>query len=365
MSRSTRMLEESVVAGFVVSLVVLIAALAVVFVARRVRRHELSTGDVGGARGALVVVAVASAAAVAALIVIVSSFFAVVPANTVAVPVAFGSAGDPLPSGIHVVTPWTETTEFSTRVQELSMLRATDEGDLDKDDSVDVIAKGGGAMKVDLTIRFTIDPTRVDLVFREAGSLQVMKDRFVRPSARDIARNVFGRYTAEQGYSTARAEIGAEITAELQKSLERHGILVEQVNVRDVLPEQQVLDSINNILQTRNDALQAQEDQIKQVTEAETRRQVAEKDAEAKKIAAQADADAQLIAAEAEAESNRKVAESLTPELIELQKAQACADAISNSNAQVISVCSPGQTGATGNAPTVIIDGRTTAAGTG
>ncbi|MGB8861503.1 MAG: hypothetical protein WCC60_19770 [Ilumatobacteraceae bacterium] len=69
--------------------------------------------------------------------------------------------------------------------------------------------------------------------------------------------------------------------------------------------------------------------------------------------------------AEAEAESNRKVAESLTPELIELQKAQACADAIANSNAQVISVCSPGQTGATGNAPTVIIDGRTTTGGTG
>ncbi len=347
--------------GFILSVVFAIAALAVLLVAWKVRAHAKTTGETTVVTRAGVVGGAAAVVAAVAVVVIVGSFFAVVPANTVAVPVAFGRAGVPLRSGIHVVTPWTETTEFSTRVQELSMLRATDEGDLGKDDSVDIIAKGGGAMKVDLTIRFTVDPTQVDLVFREAGSLDVVKDRFVRPIARDIARNVFGQFTAEEGYSTARAEIGAEITAGLQKALAVHGILVEQVNVRDVLPEQQVLDSINKILQTRNDALQAQEDQRKQVTEAETRRQVAEKDAEAKKISAQADADAQLISAQAEAESNRKVAESLTPELIELQKAQACADAIAKSGAQVISVCSPGQsTSSAATSPTVIIDGRTT-----
>lgn len=350
--------------GFILSLVLAIAALVALFVALKVRAHAKTTGERNVVSIAGVVGGAAVVVAVVAVVSIVASFFAVVPANTVAVPVAFGSAGTPLRSGIHVVTPWTETTEFSTRVQELSMLRATDEGDLSKDDSVDVIAKGGGAMKVDLTIRFTIDQSAVDLVFRKAGSLEVVKDRFVRPIARDIARNVFGQFTAEEGYSTARAEIGAEITAGLQKSLAVHGILVEQVNVRDVLPEQQVLDSINKILQTRNDALQAQEDQRKQVTEAETRRQVAEKDAEAKQISAQADADAQLIAAEAEAESNRKVAESLTPELIELQKAQACADAIAKSAAQVISVCSPGQSASSSaSPPTVIIDGRTTTPG--
>lgn len=348
--------------GFILSSVFAVVALIVLLIAAKVRSHAKTTGERNVVTTAGIVGGVAAVVGVAAIVVIVGSFFAVVPANTVAVPVAFGSAGTPLRSGIHVVTPWTETTEFSTRVQELSMLRASDEGDLDKDDSVDIIAKGGGAMKVDLTIRFTIDPNAVDLVFRKAGSLEVVKDRFVRPNARDITRNVFGQFTAEEGYSTARAEIGAEITAGLQKALAPQGILVEQVNVRDVLPEQQVLDSINKILQTRNDALQAQEDQRKQVTEAETRRQVAEKDAEAKKISAQADADAQLIAAEAEAESNRKVALSLTPELIELQKAQACADAIAKSAAQVISVCSPGQSASsTASSPTVIIDGRTAA----
>lgn len=54
--------------------------------------------------------------------------------------------------------------------------------------------------------------------------------------------------------------------------------------------------------------------------EAEQKKIEAEADAEAKKIKAQAEADAIKIKAEAEAEANNKIAESLTPELIEKQK---------------------------------------------
>lgn len=54
--------------------------------------------------------------------------------------------------------------------------------------------------------------------------------------------------------------------------------------------------------------------------EAEQKKIEAEADAEAKKIKAQAEADAIKIKADAEAEANKKIAESLTPELIEKQK---------------------------------------------
>ena len=294
-------------------------------------------------------------------VLVVSSFLRIVPANTIGIPTTLGKVGRPMPAGFHVTVPWTEITEFSTRTQELSMLRASDEGDFSKDDSVTVIAKGGGSMNVDITVRFSLAADQADELFKLAGSIELVKDRFVRPDAREVTRNVFGTYTAEEGYSSKRAEISAEITAELQQRLLARGVQVDSVNVRDVSPEQRVLDSINAVLQTRNEAARASEDQIKQVTEAETRKQVAALDKQAAITKAEADAESVRIAAQAQADANGKVAASLTAPLVELEIAKACADAIARTGATVINVC--GATGtngaATAAAPgSVIVDAR-------
>ena len=293
-------------------------------------------------------------------VLVVSSFLRIVPANTIGIPTTLGKVGRPMPAGFHVRVPWTEITEFSTRTQELSMLRASDEGDLSKDDSVTVIAQGGGSMNVDITVRFSLAADQADELFKLAGSIELVKDRFVRPDAREVTRNVFGTFTAEEGYSSKRAEISAEITAELQQRLLVRGVQVDSVNVRDVSPEQRVLDSINAVLQTRNEAARATEDQIKQVTEAETRKQVAALDKEAAITKAEADAESVRIAAQAQADANGKVAASLTAPLVELEIAKACADAIARTGATVINVCgATGTNGATAAAPgSVIVDAR-------
>lgn len=241
------------------------------------------------------------------------------------------------------------------------MLRAADEGDKSKDDSISVIASGGGSMKVDVTVRFSVAPDQAGELFRLAGSIDLIKDRFVRPDTREVVRNIFGEYTAEQGYSTERAKIATQVTDQLAERLLKRGILVDSVNVRDVLPEQQVLDAINAVLQTRNQAAQALEDQKKQVTEAQTRKQVATLDKEAAITKAEAEAQAVSISAQAQAEANAKIAASLSPELVQLEIAKACADAIAKTGAQVVNVCgAPGSAGsATAGTPTsVIVDSR-------
>jgi regulator of protease activity HflC (stomatin/prohibitin superfamily) len=355
---------------YLVSLSVLFALGVVVAIAARLRHKRLVEAPVASQRANLIGGSVGAGIATISGILIASSFFTVVESNTVAIPTQFGSVGDPLTSGIHVVPPWTKTVEFSTRIQELSMLRAVDEGDLEKDDSVEVIAAGGGSMRVDLTVRFSIDPTQVPLVFRESGSLETLKTRIVRPEAREVVRNVFGTFSAEEGYSTKRVEIATAINDSLRERLVKHGIILESVNVRDVNPEQQVLDSINAILEARNAASRAIEDQRLQVTEAETRQQVASLDKEATitaaeaaadttRLEAQAQADRTRIEAEAQAEANAQVAASLTPELLEMLIAEQCAKAIAESNAQVINVCGPGTAaGAEVPSSAVIVDSR-------
>lgn len=293
---------------------------------------------------------------------LVASCVRIVPANNVGIPTQFGAVGAPMQAGFNVTAPWTKVTKFTTRIQELSMLRAADEGDKGKDDSIQVIAKGGGSMSVDLTVRYSIDKNEASELFRQAGSMELVKDRFVRPDAREVARNIFGLYTAEEGYSSARAEISAKIFDDLKPRLAGRGIILDSVNIRDVQPEGRVLEAINGILGARNEALKAAETQKQQTTEAETRKKVAELDKEATVTKAEAEADSTRIRAEAEAAANTAINASLTPELVALQIAQACAEAIANTNAAVINGCSSsnasGVADTNGANASVIVDAR-------
>lgn len=302
------------------------------------------------------------ALAILGVFIIGPSFLRVVPANTIGIPTTLGKVGTPLSSGFHFTAPWTTITGFSTRVQELSMLSAADEGDKAKDDSVAAISSGGGSMAVDVTVRFALAPDKASELFKQAGSVELVKDRFVRPDAREVVRNVFGQFTAEEGYSTKRATIAVRIADELAPRLAGRGVLLDSVNIRDVAPDNQQLAAINAILQSRNEAAKALEDQKKQTTEAETRKQVASLDKEATVTKAEADARSVTIAAEAQASANAKIAASLTPTLVDLEKTKACAAAIAATKAQVVNVCAGnGADGSTAAGNTsVIVDSRAT-----
>jgi regulator of protease activity HflC (stomatin/prohibitin superfamily) len=353
---------------FVGGIVLMLIAAAIV-VATRASKTKLSRSPLAAVAPRLGLLA-GLAAFLLGVFLFASSFVRVIPANNIGVPTTFGKVGSPLKSGLHLTAPWTEITNFSTRVQELSMLRAGDEGDLKKDDSVAVIAAGGGSMAVDVTIRFALKPDNAAELFRQAGSVTLVKDRFVRPDAREVVRDVFGLYTAEEGYSSKRAEISNKIADSLRTRLDLRGITLDSVNVRDVAPDAQQLAAINAILQSRNEAAKALEDQKKQTTEAETRKQVATLDKEASVTKAEAEAQAAVIAAtakaqsveisaKAEAEANTKIAASLTPALIDLEKTKACAEAIGKTQAQVVNVCAGDSSGGgAGNATSVIVDSR-------
>ena len=355
---------------FVGGIVLMLVAAAIYIATKAAKKQTLSRNPLAAVAPRLGLLA-GAAAFLLGLFMLGSSFVRVVPANNIGIPTTFGKVGSPFTSGLHLTAPWTDITNFSTRVQELSMLRAPDEGDLTKDDSVSVIAAGGGSMAVDVTIRFALKQDKAAELFRQAGTVTLVKDRFVRPDAREVVRDVFGLYTAEEGYSSKRAEISNKIADSLRSRLDARGIALDSVNIRDVAPDAQQLAAINAILQSRNEAAKALEDQKKQTTEAETRKQVATLDKEASVTKAEAEAQAAVIAAtaraesvaiagKAEAEANAKIAASLTPALIDLQKTKACAEAIGKTQAQVVNVCSGDATGGGGggNATSVIVDSR-------
>lgn len=229
----------------------------------------------------------------------------IVPANTVGIPTTFGAIGSPVRPGLKLVTPFTEVNTFSTRLQESTMLADVGEGDRKKEDSIEVRGSDGYAMNVDLTIRFAVRPDAASTLYRRVGDMAGIRDRIVRPETREGVRVVFGNFTAEEGYTAKREQISAEVNQVMQKRLEPYGLDLDQVNVRNVNPEESLRKAIGDRAAARERANQAQIEQQKQVTEAETRKQVAERDAQARQISAQA-----------EAEANAKIAASLTDPLL-------------------------------------------------
>lgn len=246
----------------------------------------------------------------------------IVPANNVGIPVSFGQIGSPLDSGFHIEKPWTRVHNFSTRLQESSML-SSGEGEQGKQDSISVRGSDGYEMWVDVTIRYTIEDEVADQLFRRVGSMDGIRDRIVRPEVRESVRIVFARYTSEDGYSTKREEIAKDVNTLLRERLGVYGVNLDSAVIRSVDPDQTLKNAISQRAAAREKTLQAEIEQDRQVTESETRKQVAERDATALTTKAQGEADAKRIAAQGEADANKKVSESLTPEILKQRQIEA------------------------------------------
>jgi regulator of protease activity HflC (stomatin/prohibitin superfamily) len=241
-----------------------------------------------------------------------ASMVKVIGATDVGIPTTFGKVGDPLLPGFHLVAPWTEVTTFSTRLQVSDMTQKPTEGDRTGDDSVTVLASEGGSLGIDVTVRYTILPDKAGTLFKKVRSMDGIRDIIVRPTVRSEMRNVYSRFTAEQGYTTKREVVEQEVNKEIRPLFADQGLVLDVVQIRDIRPAQQIVDAINKKLEASQAAERAKIEQQKALTEAETRRQVAETDKQAKVIAAQADA-----------EANKIVQQSLTPELLRSKEIEA------------------------------------------
>ncbi|WP_282696116.1 prohibitin family protein [Streptomyces sp. CC208A] len=246
---------------FVIAILLVIAAVVLYFVGR----SQDSTGLKMGSVGALV-------AGVFSLIV---SMVYVVSAYEVGVPVAFGKVGTPMTSGMHVKSPFTDVTTFSTRPVDLN---------LSDKDVVEVRSSQGGVMYAEVTVKWAVVPTKAVELYKLAGSADAIQQRLVYPDSREIVRNVFARYTSEQGYTSDREKINAEIGALIKERLAPRGIDVTTVNLRNVKPSDALQDQIDRKIQQQQATERALEAARTAKAESDRRRIEAEGIARANKI---------------------------------------------------------------------------------
>lgn len=130
-----------------------------------------------------------------------------------------GTQREPYGEGMHVMRPGKSLITYDLRVQEMK-------------DELNVLSNNGLDLKVDSSVRYRVDPTKLFELHTQTGPRYA--DILIAPITRSEARKVFGRYAPEEIYSTKREQIEKEIFEEVTRALQGKHVVVEAVLVRDV-----------------------------------------------------------------------------------------------------------------------------------
>ncbi len=229
-----------------------------------------------------------------------------------------GVDGEVLTQGWHLVAPTKKVTTYSIGIEQ-SYLTSDDRGDSPNDESFNIPTSDGKTVKVNLEFSYRFDEERVAQTFTmfKGKSGDVIKDTFIKPKIVAWTQEVSANYPVTDIFGDKRTEINAELDVYLREKFDQYGIVIDTVNFTDISVDAETEAAIQK-------KVNAQQELELAHTQAETAKVQAEKEKEVARIAAekavieaQAKADALQIAANAEAEANRKIASSLTPELIE------------------------------------------------
>lgn len=240
-----------------------------------------------------------------------------------------GIEGETLSQGFKIVAPTKKVTLYSVGLEQ-SYLSSEKIGDSRDDESFKIPTSDGKTVTVNLEFSYMFDPERVaDTFVRFKGmSGSEIKDTFIKPKVKAWTQEVSANYPVTDIFGDKRTQINEDLDVHLKAKFDEYGIIIDTVNFTDISvdPEtqaaiqkkvnaQQELELANIEAQTAK--IQANKDREVARVQAEKDKEVATIKAEQKIIAAEAEAEALRIASDAEAESNRKIAASLTSELIE------------------------------------------------
>ncbi len=201
--------------------------------------------------------------------------------------------------GTHMKAPWNEV--YLYKVNEMS-----------SEENMDVLDKNGLSIHIDITVRYYPIPDKIGYIHEQFTT--DYEAVLVIPEVRSTVRQVMGRYTAEEIYSTKRAEVETAITTETETILNRKSVHATAVLIRSIMLPEQIKVAIENKLQQEQEALAYQFRLDKEKSEAERKR----------------------IAAEGESRANLIINNSLTDKLLKMRGIEATMELSKSPNSKII-----------------------------
>lgn len=240
-----------------------------------------------------------------------------------------GVDGEVLSQGFHLVEPTKKVTVYSIGIEQ-SYLSAEKIGDSPKDESFSIPTSDGKTVRVNLEFSYRFDEERVAETFTKfkGKSGEDIKDTFIKPKIIAWTQEVSANYPVTDIFGDKRTQINAELDVYLREKFEPYGIVIDTVNFTDISVDAETAAAIQKKVNAQQELelanieaetakIQANKDREVARVQAEKDKEVAAIKAEKEIIEAEAKAEALRIASEAEAEANKKIAASLTKELIE------------------------------------------------
>lgn len=204
-----------------------------------------------------------------------------------------------LTQGFHIVAPWNTIIIYNVLEQKA-------------EEKMDILDKSGLSMNVDVTVLFNPIFNRVGYLHENIGVGYI--DVKVIPVIRSSVREIMGRYTAEEIYSTKRQEVEAAIAEKASTILRENNIEMKSLLIRSINLPTEIRSAIENKLKQEQEALAYKFRLEKETSEAERKR----------------------IAAEGEARANNIVSNSLTDKLLQMRGIEATMDLAKSPNAKTV-----------------------------
>jgi len=203
--------------------------------------------------------------------------------------------------GLHIIAPWNKIIVYDMREQVL-------------EEKLDILDKKGLSIEIDITLRFVPIKSNIGYLHENFSGDYIV--RLINPIVRSSARKVFGRYEAEEIYSTKRAEVESSIIIETKSILESNNIVMKDLLIRSIKLPDQIRAAIDN------------KEEQRQVAEAMKYKLDKEK----------LEADRKIIEAEGIAAYNRIVNISLTDKILKQKGIDATVELAKSPNSKVVVV---------------------------
>jgi regulator of protease activity HflC (stomatin/prohibitin superfamily) len=212
--------------------------------------------------------------------------------------------GERLDEGIHLINPMKRVTKLSVRTQQAK-------------ETAEVPSSEGLLVQLEASLLFRLDPSRANDVLQKIGP--EYQDVVVTPNFRSVMRDVTAAHTASALYSEGREQVSQQMLAQMKKSLEPYGLVIENVLLRDIkLPV-----TLKNAIEAKQ---QADQDAQRMNFVLQKERQEAER----KRIEAQGISDFQ-----------RTVSQGISQQLLEWKGIEATIEVAKSPNSKVVIIGSP------------------------
>jgi regulator of protease activity HflC (stomatin/prohibitin superfamily) len=217
----------------------------------------------------------------------------IIEPGKVGVQTLFGKVQDNvLESGMHIINPLFDITNFDTRTQNYTMSAVHSEGQQQGDDAIRVLSSDGLEVTIDISVLYKVNSSKAPYIYQNIGEDYI--DKIVRPITRTAIRDNAVSYQAVELYSVKRQEFQNKTTQTIEQSFIKRGLELQQVLIRNIALPPSVKASIESKINAEQDAQKMQFVLQKERQEADRKRVEAQGIADYQKILSTGLSDKQL-----------------------------------------------------------------------